>query len=295
VPQGVVRADDKDLQAPVGVPGDHGGVDPAAQGGPAAPAVVGCGLPHVPQGVVRAAREHLHAGTRTATHDAFGRPHLSVEPAASVAHPEVAALTPASPPLVLRDPATLAVVVANDADAVPTDHVAGRCRVVGIDPAGVVVVEVLIDGEAGTDRTHRRDERLHIGLRGQVVPAGDLRQPVLPVRAQVASLVGSGIGVAGGVDDALLESVIGGIRPPAASRAGTGTVRGAPAEPQMRLGQVDTGRWGTAADTDQGLHSGHGTKSYAGTATSLVLDWGDVVQARPVTPVECCRGRRAPW
>jgi len=47
------------LEAPVGVLAHSELVDPAAERGPAAPAAVGRGLPHVPQGVVRAAREHL--------------------------------------------------------------------------------------------------------------------------------------------------------------------------------------------------------------------------------------------
>ena len=161
MPQRVVRADDEHLETPVGVASNHRGIDPPTHRRPVAPPVVRGGLPHMPQRMVRAACEKLQTGTRCAVHNPLRGPHFRVETAASITHPEVSVLSPASSPRVLRDPAAVAVVVSHDANAMPTNNIAGRRGIVAVHASGVVMVEVLIHCETRRHGAHCGYELFH--------------------------------------------------------------------------------------------------------------------------------------
>jgi hypothetical protein len=157
----------------------------------------------------------------------FERPHGGVDTDLSIGDVEEAVVAPCGVPAVLADPVPLGIIIANATDSMTAFQSAADMVI----DAAVVTIEIRIDGEAPDQGATSREPLLHRRRARDLLPFGDLCQPLFPVRAFLARLIARCVGKAGFVDHAGVLATGHSVRPPSAGRA-------AAMAPMLRLGMA---------------------------------------------------------
>merc|ERR1719163_28089 len=211
--------------------------------------------------------------------------------------PEVAALPPARPPLVLHDPEVLPAfgAVTDGSDRVVVCVLAIRVgrllAAVGVIEDAVAVVEQVVCVDVCSGGSNRSNVGGHVSLPwipGDVV-AGDAGSGVVAGVVIVAVVVGGGVGAAVLLLQTPTVLADNGLHVPVGPPAFAAV--GGEAVDKVLLGKVgdDAGLLGEA-----GLDGGDGGEGCAAAALPLVLDRGDDAVVSPV-PGAGCRSVGARW